>query len=356
MSKRELLRIEQLPVYQNKMFDTAEAARACPRGDVVLAQDAASGLVANAAFDADLLQYDDSYQNEQGHSDVFRAHLAEVMAVVGRHFRGADILEIGCGKGDFLARLRGEGYAARGVDPAYEGDSAFIVKAAFAPGLGLRGDAIVMRHVLEHIPQPYAFLDQAQSANGGQGLIYIEVPCLDWILQRRAWFDLFYEHVNYFRIADFRRMFGRVLDAGHVFGGQYIYVVADLASLRDPAAPLLGSPPQLALPVDFFASIDRCVQRLADGRQRSVWGAAAKGVTFAHHLRLRGQPLDFAIDINPAKQGKFLAASALPVLAPAQALQLLQPGAHIIVMNSNYLQEIAHSAGPAFNYLALDMT
>jgi SAM-dependent methyltransferase len=356
MSTRELLRIEQLPVYQNKMFDTAESARACPRGDVVLAQDDASGLVANAAFDASLLQYDDSYQNEQGHSGVFRAHLDEVMAVLARHFRAARILEIGCGKGDFLARLRSEGYEARGVDPAYEGDSPHIVKAAFAPGLGLTGDAVVMRHVLEHIPDPCAFLDVARRANGGTGLVYIEVPCLDWILRRQVWFDVFYEHVNYFRIEDFRRLFARVIDAGHVFGGQYIYVVADLASLRDPASPALPPPLALAPPADFFGSIERCLALLRSDRQRVIWGAAAKGVTFAHHLALRGEALDFAIDINPAKQGRFLAVSGLPVLAPATALARLQPGANIVVMNSNYLDEIERSAGPAFHYVALDQT
>lgn len=355
MSARELIRIGQLPVYQNKMFDTVAAASACPRGDVVLAQDAASGLVANAAFDANLLQYDDSYQNEQGHSAVFRSHLDEVMGVLARHFRGARVLEIGCGKGDFVDSLRREGYDACGLDPAYEGDSPHIVKAPFAPGLGLTGDAIVMRHVLEHISAPQDFLATVREANGDRGLIYIEVPCFDWILQRRAWFDVFYEHVNYFRVEDFRRLFGRVVESGHVFGGQYIYVVADLASLRDPASAELPVPEALTLPQDFLGGIERCLARLGPG-QRAVWGAAAKGVMFSHHMRQRGEHLDFAIDINPAKQGRFLAVSALPVLAPSAALAQLQPGAGIIVMNSNYLDEIQRAAGPQFNYVALDQT
>ena len=356
MNLRELIRIGQLPVYQNKMFDTVAAARACPRGDVVLAQNPASGLVANAAFDPALLVYDDSYQNEQGHSGVFRAHLDEVMSVLGRHASGRSVLEIGCGKGDFLERLRRDGYDARGIDPAYEGDVPYIMKAPFTAELGVRGDVVVMRHVLEHIPSPHAFLDIARHANGGEGLIYIEVPCLDWIVSRRAWFDVFYEHVNYFRLDDFRRMFGRVVDAGHVFGGQYIYVVADLSTLRDPASPALPPPAVLPWPADFFGSIERCIARLQPDRQCAIWGAAAKGVTFSYHMQLRQQKLDFAIDINPAKQGRFLAVSALPVLSPQQGLAQLQPGADIVVMNSNYLDEIVRTAGPAYNYVALDQT
>jgi hypothetical protein len=78
---------------------------------------------------------------------------------------------------------------------------------------------------------PYDFLCQLRDANGGGGMIYIEVPCFDWILSERAWFDIFYEHLNYFCLTDFDRMFDRVIQKGRFFGDQYLYVVADLASL-----------------------------------------------------------------------------------------------------------------------------
>jgi SAM-dependent methyltransferase len=351
MSVRELMRLENLPVYQNKMFDTAVAARTCPRGDVFLAQDEASGLVSNIAFDPSKLDYDESYQNEQGHSSAFKGHLSDVLETIDRHFRSSRILEIGCGKGAFLDQLRQDGHDAWGVDPAYEGEAPYIVKAPFEPGLGIRGDAIVMRHVLEHIPQPLAFLDSVRQANGDQGTIYIEVPCLDWILHKRAWFDVFYEHVNYFRLADFDRMFGTVRESGHLFGGQYLYAVAELASLRDPASS--GSSEPVAVPEDFFASIERCLTESA-ATQRIVWSGAAKGVMFSHHMLARGFALDFVIDINPAKQDKFLAASGLPVLSPQAGLARLNRGADIFVMNSNYLGEIQGLAGPAFNYIAVD--
>lgn len=354
MSPRELLRLENAPVYQNKMFDTVAAARACVRGDVVLAQDDSTGIVSNIAFDPGKLDYDESYQNEQGHSSMFREHLSAVLATLDRHFRSARILEIGCGKGAFLDQLRSDGHDAWGVDPAYEGDSAYITKARFEPQLGIRGDAIVMRHVLEHIPQPLAFLDTIRRANGERGMIYIEVPCLDWILRKRTWFDVFYEHVNYFRLADFDRMFGTIRESGHLFGGQYLYAVADLASLRPPA--LAGPQDQVVIPGDFFDNIEHCLDQGTDAPQRIVWGAAAKGVMFSHHAFNRGLDLDFAIDINPSKQGKFLAASGLPVLAPDAASAKLVPGAAIFVMNSNYLDEIRAMGGPGFNYIPVDRT
>jgi SAM-dependent methyltransferase len=178
----ELLRLGGLPVYQNKMFATAEAARRCPRGDLLLVQDGRTGLVHNASFDPELVSYDETYQNEQSLSPAFRKHLDAVLELLDRHFAGARIMEVGCGKGAFLELLRERGHDAIGIDPAYEGDAGHIVRARFEPGIGIRTDAIVMRHTLEHIANPLAFLQGVREANGGSGKIYIEVPCLDWIL------------------------------------------------------------------------------------------------------------------------------------------------------------------------------
>ena len=353
MSERRLLQLVAIPAYQNKAYATAEGARTCVRGNLVLAQDAASGLVRNTAFDPGLLAYDASYQNEQGNSPAFRAHTEAVLAIIGRQFAGMPILEIGCGKGRFLDAMLAAGHDARGVDAAYEGDSERVVRSDFHAGLGLRAEALVMRHVLEHIPSPHAFLAMVRNANGGRGRLYIEVPCLDWILARKAWFDVFYEHVNYFRMDDFERLFERVLDCGHLFGGQYLYVVADLASLRDPAhAP--GEPRSATLPDGFFASLDRCAAMAADGRRSAMWGAAAKGVMFAHHMQARDALPLLAIDINPAKQGSYLAGCALPVLPPEEAIARLGPAPRIFVMNSNYLAEIRAAGGMGPDYIEVD--
>jgi hypothetical protein len=356
MIDHELLRLDRLPAYQNKAFASREAAQACPRGQLLLVQDGATGLVSNRAFDPALIRYDGSYQNEQGHSPTFLAHMGQVAEIIGRRFSGLSMLEIGCGKGLFLDILRDAGHDARGIDPAYEGTAAHVIKQLFAPGIGVHGEAVILRHVLEHIQDPETFLRHIRAANGGSGLIYVEVPCLDWILARRAWFDFFYEHVNYFRIADFRRLFGEVLETGHVFGGQYIYVIARLDSLRDPADPRLGQPPPLAMPEGLFDAVDRCARLAADspGTAPLIWGAAAKGVMFAHHLAERGIGIGAAVDINPAKQGHFLPGTGLPVLSPAQALAAMAPGTPLFVMNSNYLPEIRAVAGSNPNYITVD--
>ncbi|MFL1513429.1 class I SAM-dependent methyltransferase [Pseudomonas prosekii] len=350
--QHELYRVSGLPVLQNRTFASAEQARASGSADIVLVQDSDSGLIFNQAFDASKLSYDADYQNEQAHSVQFQQHLNDVEAILARHFKGQSLIEVGCGKGYFLEMLRGLGYAITGIDPSYEGDNSEVIKAPFTQELGLNADAIVLRHVLEHISDPVSFLADIAAANRG-GQIYIEVPCFDWIVEHNAWFDVFYEHVNYFRLADLRGLFDTVHEAGHLFGGQYLYIVADLSTLR--RAPL--QPPQLlSLADNFTASIDKAVQiiRASGSHGAGIWGASSKGVIYSLALQRAGVSVEHVVDINPSKQGRYLPLSGVRVSSPQEAIDGLPEGAHLFVMNSNYLEEIKRMTGGRYVYHAVD--
>ena len=317
----------------------------CAVGDVELIQDAATGLIYNAAFRPELLVYDKHYQNEQALSHFFQDHLEVVTEIVNRHIGQTGIVEVGCGKGTFLELLLSKGFDVTGFDPAYEGANPRIAKCVFKPEIGTTAHGLILRHVLEHIPNPIQFLMQLNQSNGGTGKIYIEVPCFDWICEHRAWFDIFYEHVNYFRLVDLYAMFGNVIDAGHIFGGQYLYVVAELASLQSPA---YSADRQVNFPRDFAKGIKDPPKKTSGGV--AVWGASSKGVIFSILKARAGFPIDTVIDINPAKQNKFLPLSGLLVQSPRQGLMGLPRGATIYVMNSNYLAEVREMSGNAYDY------
>jgi SAM-dependent methyltransferase len=354
---RELYRAEALPVFQNRMFHSQRDAIDCPKGDVVLVQDMKTGLVFNAAFDPSLMQYDADYQNEQAVSAAFKVHLEDVSNILNRHFAGLSLIEVGCGKGYFLEHLQALGADITGLDPTYEGTNPAVIREYFTPEVGLQGEGIILRHVLEHIRDPAAFLSEIRQANGGAGKIYIEVPCFDWIVEHKSWFDVFYEHVNYFRLGDFDRIFGTVYESGHVFGGQYLYVVADLASVRTP----VGAFEPAHVPADFLGTVARYADRLKTSVGAStgtpaaaVWGGASKGVIFSLFMRRAGAPVETVIDINPAKQGKYLAATGLRVQSPDDALAQLPPGSTIYIMNANYFAEIAARGGDQYNYVLVE--
>jgi SAM-dependent methyltransferase len=349
---REIYRAHDLPVLQNRTFADAASARASARADIVLVQDEISGLIFNRAFDADKLNYDSDYQNEQAFSGQFRGHLDIVESVIARHLKGKSLIEVGCGKGYFLELLRGMGYQVTGVDPAYEGDKDYVIKALFTPDLGLTADGVVLRHLLEHVEDPVAFLANIADSNQG-GKVYIEVPCMDWIIDRRAWFDVFYEHVNYFRLEDLKRLFGTVYESGHMANGQFIYIVADLGSLRVPTSREVT---RIDLPDDFSSSIERAVQiiQATPGQRFAIWGGASKGVIYSLFLQRAGVDVDMLVDINPAKQGQYLPLSGLRVSSPQEAMDQLPEGSHLFVMNSNYLEEIRQATGGRYTYHAVD--
>jgi SAM-dependent methyltransferase len=343
---KELYCQSTFPIFQNLTYETVEQAKACITGDIQLVEDLQTGLVFNASFSAEVMQYDANYQNEQALSPRFQQHLVQVAEIVERGMGRNSIVEVGCGKGYFLEFLTEKGFDITGFDPTYEGSNPKIIKSYFDSEARIQSSGLVLRHVLEHIEKPIDFLMKLSSGNARNGRVYIEVPCFDWICQKKAWFDIFYEHVNYFRLSDFQRMFGSIVDSGHVFGGQYIYVVAELNSLQQPMIDLED---RVDFPEDFSSGINR-----HNSAYSAVWGGASKGVIFSLLKARAGQPVDMVIDINPAKQGRYLPVTGLKVRAPADALETLPDDATIYVMNPNYIDEIRVMSGNKFKLLGAD--
>ena len=145
-------------------------------------------------------------------------------------------------------------------------------------------------------------------------------------------------------------MFGKVIRSGRCFGGQYLYVIADLASLR--ATPLPAST-SLAMPTDMLQPMHAIAQR-QDVNNAVVWGGASKGVIFALMMSRLGVFVRDIIDINPAKQGKYVAATGVKVKSPQEVLSTLPSGSTICIMNSNYSNEIKAMAGSKYNYIGID--
>jgi hypothetical protein len=321
------------PVLQNRVYDSAEAAKLCPTGDIQIVQDHSTGLIYNKSFNPDLISYDSNYDNEQACSIRFQEHLEEVAGIIQKKLGVHRLVEVGCGKGVFLEMLLSRGVDVWGFDPTYTGENRRVAKTLFMPGLIEKADGLILRHVLEHIPNPVSFIRELSESNHGQGLIYIEVPCLDWIIRKSAWQDIFYEHVNYFRKEDFYRIFSRVREIGHLFDGQYLYVVADLNSVqipkRDPGD-------RFTFPTGFTSTLTDTVLDQPCG----VWGAASKGVVFSLLKSRAGQIISFIIDINQSKQRMYLPRTGLEVLSPSMAKKSKTKDTTVYVMNPNYFREI----------------
>src|SRR5438132_1089214 len=100
----EFLRYEGVPVHQNLLLPDAAAARALARGTLALHACRGCGFVFNPAFDGSLLSYGPAYDNTQNASPAFDRHVNGLVSelVEQRGVRGCRVVEVGCGKGDFL--------------------------------------------------------------------------------------------------------------------------------------------------------------------------------------------------------------------------------------------------------------
>lgn len=313
----------------------------------------------NDGFDPTIVFYDDNYQNNQSLSLVFKTHMEAALDLLKRRYRKrSKIVEVGCGKGDFIELASSDGwFEIEGYDGAYEGTHPHIHKRYLNESDTIGADIIVLRHVLEHIQRPHQFLALLASIFGATD-IYIEVPDYCWIIKEGSYFDITYEHVNYFSPKCLSSFFRDQIQYGHLFGGQYQFSIANLGQLEGGhfADEYEGDSWEGRTFTDLFPSFVGKVEELQtqlldpDGNA-FVWGAATKGVMFLHHLKRTYA--DFfskfraAIDINDKKIGKFLPSSKLPIISPENYFDCAKPGDLIVISNPNYKDEIAESLASA---------
>ena len=240
-------RIARQPVLSNQLLETPRAARSVRRKDIVLIQCAACGLIFNSTFDARQIEYEQGYDNRQSFSPAFRRHMADLAAelVTCHNLRGKRILEVGCGQGDFLtliceqAGMRGVGYdsAYRGPRTRLGGRVRFFDRYVEASDISAHFDVVVCRHVVEHIGAIGGFLTElaAIAETCGAAVTVIETPNFEWTAENACFWDVFYEHCNYFTRPSLaylcRRAGFSIARQRLAFGGQYQVLADDSANL-----------------------------------------------------------------------------------------------------------------------------
>ena len=344
--------VPNVPVFQNKVYATVSKAQNVITGNVDLDMCSNCGFVFNAAFDRKAMDYDAQYQNEQAHSPYFQKYLQELIELLaGKKFYGKKIIEIGCGKGYFLEMLRKNGFDVTGFDPAYEGNNTYIIKDYYSHQYShLNADLIILRHTLEHIDDPLKFLHGIAHAVNYNAKIFVEVPRFEWIVKERAFWDIFYEHCNYFTLESLSSLF-RESEQGLLFNNQYMYLLSDLSSLREQAVPANATLPgfEASKMIELLRFYREFVQSHPG---MLVWGAGAKGATFVSLTDPNRDYISSLVDINYEKQGQYIAKTGHRIISPAQLADF--EGGDILVMNDNYYQEIQKQIkGKHFNLYSL---
>lgn len=357
------------PAHSVLLLDTRQAALDYPQGRIALGLCQACGFIWNTAFDPALHEYSDRYEATQAYSPTFNAfHRRLAERLIERYdLRGKDLIEIGCGQGEFLSLLcelgdnRGVGF-----DPAYidgrdtepaRNQLRFIADFYSEKYVTYQGDFVCCKMTLEHIQPVAEFMGAVRRSIGDrpETIVFFQIPNATRLLRDAAFWDVYYEHCSYFSPGALARLFRRtgfdVLDLWTDYEDQYLMIearprVGKGSRQAPPALPLEETPEALAAEVAVFAETTRRAlggwrrkldQLRAAGRRAVIWGGGSKGVAFLTTLGVQAE-IPYAVDINPRKHGTFMAGAGQEIVSPERLVDY-RPDV-VIVMNPIYCPEI----------------
>jgi C-methyltransferase C-terminal domain/Methyltransferase domain len=354
------------PTNRVTLRTTQEQALACTTGIIDLVFCESCGAISNVAFDSSCVDYDATYDNSLHFSPTFQRYSNGLARYLIKRYdlHEKSVMEIGSGKGAFLSEICLAGNnSGVGFEPTYVGST-----APLQVGRGLTivpdyyseeypqysADFVICRQVLEHILNPRPLLACVRKAitNAPDGAVFFEVPSATHIFRKGGFWDVLYEHCVYYSPGALANLFTscgfEVLGVSESFGGQYVCLEArpyaervgrthrartDLRSLRSAALKFSDGFQQ------HLANWRTVLKRFeTEGKRVILWGAGTKGTLFLNTFSDISS-LEFIVDVNPNKWGRYIPGSGQRVISP-DSLKDCVPDV-ILIMNPNYHHEIS---------------
>lgn len=357
--------IPQVPIHCNLLWETRSEALNIPKGDIKLGFCSNCCYIFNVAFEPEWMQYDQSYENSLHFSSHFQSYAKSLATNLIKRYdlHNKDIIEIGCGKGEFLSLLCKLGHnRGVGFDVSYVPEKSGKLNAKNITYVRdfysnryahYKANLLCCRHVLEHIHNPVHFLTNLRRTIGNRlnTVVFFEVPNVSCILQDLSIWDIIYEHHSYYCNHAISCLFEKcgfkVCDLYETYQGQFLCIEALLAdgptelelNRKDDDKAIVRN---IEVFKDEYQSKVKTYQKIMKGYEEAgkrviIWGAGSKGVSFLNTLRLHNQ-IEYIVDINPRKQGMYIPGTGQQIVSP-DFLKNYQPDV-MIIMNLIYKDEI----------------
>lgn len=283
------------------------------------------------------------------------------------------VIEIASNDGSLLRCFQTHGVKALGIEPAR--NIAAQARAAGVETLDIffcaqaardvrqshgTARAVVANNVLAHVDDPVDFLRGGSSLLAEDGLFVAEVPYLGSLLERLEYDTIYHEHLCYFSITSLLRACEAVglsvirvdhmpvhggslriyagLTATH--GGHNAQVLAEADQERELGLDRLDTYQKFA--DDVAAHRTKLTDRLHalrnSGATIAAYGAPAKGNTLLNYCGIDTALIDFTVDKNEQKVGRFTPGAHIPVL-PVETIVERQPD-YVMILAWNFAEEI----------------
>ena len=262
------------------------------------------------------------------------------------NLKGKKILEVGCGKGEFLRIWKDYDVRAVGIEYDQElvtraRNEGMEVYKAYADDADTKlpeapYDAFVQFNFLEHQPYPNDMLQCIYNNLTEDGVGLVTVPSLEYILKYDGYYELIKDHIAYYSEETLKFLFQKngfeVVDCHTVNRDTHSIMVrkrkkADVSSWKENFD---------SLKQELFDYVNGYV---GQGKIVAVWGASHQGFTLIPSLGLSDK-IAYIIDSAPFKQGKYAPASHIPIVDRKHYFE--EPVASILIVAPGYTDEIAN--------------
>jgi SAM-dependent methyltransferase len=253
------------------------------------------------------------------------------------------IIEIGCGRGEYLSLLSQCGVKAYGLEHRDESvkeclkqdlnvSSGFVESSEYIIN-NYPFDAFFILNFLEHLPDPNATLRGVYNnlADGAVGLV--EVPNFDMILKRKLFSEFITDHLTYFTKVTLGKTLSingfDVLECNEVWHDYIISAVVkknqqlDMSAFNSYQSKLIDE-------------IHRYIDHFTD-KKVAIWGASHQALAVMALANLSGK-IKFVVDSAEFKQNKYTPATHIPIVPPRMLDS--DPVDAVIVMASSYSDEV----------------
>jgi SAM-dependent methyltransferase len=266
---------------------------------------------------------------------------------------GSQVVELASNDGYLLQYFAERGVPVLGVEPAANVAAVAVERGIpteveffgreVAIGLATerQADLLIGNNVLAHVPDLNDFVAGMKALLAPGGVITMEFPHLERLIEERQFDTIYHEHFSYFSLLTARRVFAAhdlaIFDVDEIptHGGSLrIYAAhADDAShpVGDAVHALEAREERAGLTdIETYVAFGRAVQQEKreilesliglknEGRTIVGYGAPAKGNTLLNYCGIGTDFIDFTVDRSPHKQGRFLPGSHIPILAPEE--------------------------------------
>jgi C-methyltransferase C-terminal domain/Putative zinc binding domain/Methyltransferase domain len=225
----------------------------------------------------------------------------------------------------------------------------------------IRADLLIGNNVLAQVPDLNEFVAGMKLLLKFRGVITMEFPHLLELIRQNQFDTIYHEHFSYFSFHSAERLFARHglvlfdVDLLPTHGGSLRIYARHAADSSKPVTPAVAALKATELEaglesLDAYTSfaeqvketkrrlLDFLIDARRDGKQVVGYGAPGKGNTLLNYCGIRTDFLNYTVDRNPYKQGKFLPGTRIPILEPAK-IRETRPD-YVLILPWNFKDEI----------------